>query len=52
MVINADKNGILVAAADKAVRVTELVPAGGKRVSGANFANSNHILQAVLGAPE
>lgn len=52
MVIGVDKNGILVSTINNAVRIKELVPAGGKRVSGANFANSNHILQAVLGAPE
>lgn len=52
MVISVDKNGILVSTANKIVRIKELVPAGGKRVSGANFANSNHILQAVLGVPE
>ena len=48
-VLQADKNGILVQTSRNALRVTELLPAGGKRVSAVDFANSNHIDGAVLG---
>ena len=51
-VMQADKNGILVATANNAIRIRELIPAGGKRMRAADFANSNHILQTVLGGVE
>ena len=48
-VLQADKQGILVQTSCNALRLIELLPAGGKRVSAADFANSNHIIGAVLG---
>lgn len=51
-VMQADNQGILVATAKNAIRIRELIPAGGKRIRAADFANSNHILQAVLGGAE
>ena len=48
-VLSADKTGILVATSKNGLRLTELIPAGGKCVTAADFANSNHIIGTVFG---
>lgn len=42
-VICADKRGIKVACKDGAVRITELIPAGGKKMSAADYVNGRKI---------
>lgn len=42
-VLSADKRGIVVACADGAVNITELIPAGGKRMRAADYVNGRKI---------
>ena len=48
-VIDSNKQGILVVTGDQALRIQELIPAGGKSMAAASFANSNPMERAVLG---
>ena len=49
-VLRSDKFGLVVATGDGTIRVQELKPAGGTLMDAASFANSNRIVQTVLGA--
>ena len=51
-VLRSDKSGLVVATGDGVIRIQELKPAGGVLMDAASFANSNHIVQTVLGISE
>ncbi len=48
-VLGSDKTGLVVATGDGAIRIQELKPAGGRVMDAASFANSNRIVETVLG---
>ena len=50
LITKSGKEGVIVNTGEKSIALKELIPEGGKRVSAADFSNSNSLLGQILGA--